>query len=172
MVIISFLKLVFCLFLVKVFITYIYVNYIDNLVIFFLLFLHFSLYCGFLLFLSCLWHRYTFNLLYFTQYWYFFIIQFQDHTRFVQSVRFSPDGESFVSGGFDGKMFLYKASDYSKVGEFGSPPPAHGGGIYAVSSFKKKLRNYYWKLFKNILIKLIEDMKIKSNIDKVFYISF
>ncbi|XP_054721583.1 actin-interacting protein 1-like [Uloborus diversus] len=53
-----------------------------------------------------------------------------DHTRFVQSVRFSPDGEYFCSGGFDGKMFLYKA-DYTKVGEFGCP--AHGGGIYAVS---------------------------------------
>ena len=54
-----------------------------------------------------------------------------DHTRFVQSVRFSPDGELFASGGFDGKMFLYKGGDYSKVGEFGSP--AHGGGIYAVA---------------------------------------
>lgn len=28
-------------------------------------------------------------------------------------------------------MFLYKADDYSKVGEFGNP--AHGGGVYAVS---------------------------------------
>lgn len=54
-----------------------------------------------------------------------------DHTRFVQSVRYSPDGELFASGGFDGKMFLYKSSDYSKVGEFGSP--SHGGGVYAVS---------------------------------------
>ncbi|KFM78476.1 Actin-interacting protein 1, partial [Stegodyphus mimosarum] len=54
-----------------------------------------------------------------------------DHTRFVQSVRFSPDGELFASGGFDGKMFLYKGGDYSKVGEFGSP--AHAGGVYAVS---------------------------------------
>lgn len=54
-----------------------------------------------------------------------------DHTRFVQSVRFSPNADLFASGGFDGKMFLYKADDYSLVGEFGSP--AHGGGIYAVS---------------------------------------
>ncbi|CAN7990105.1 unnamed protein product [Ixodes hexagonus] len=54
-----------------------------------------------------------------------------DHTRFVQSVRYSPNGELFASGGFDGKMFLYNASTYEKVGEFGSP--AHGGGIYAVS---------------------------------------
>ncbi|GFR32813.1 actin-interacting protein 1 [Trichonephila clavata] len=54
-----------------------------------------------------------------------------DHTRFVQCVRFSPDGDLFASGGFDGKMFLYKCEDYSKVGEFGDP--AHGGGVYAVS---------------------------------------
>ncbi|GFT79995.1 actin-interacting protein 1 [Nephila pilipes] len=54
-----------------------------------------------------------------------------DHTRFVQCVRFSPDGDFFASGGFDGKMFLYKTEDYSKVGEFGDP--AHGGGVYAVS---------------------------------------
>ena len=49
----------------------------------------------------------------------------------MQSVRFSPNGDLFASGGFDGKMFLYKADDYSKVGEFGNP--AHGGGVYAVS---------------------------------------
>lgn len=54
-----------------------------------------------------------------------------DHARFVQSVRFSPNGELFASGGFDGKMFLYNASTYEKVGEFGSP--AHSGGIYAVA---------------------------------------
>ncbi|XP_077544094.1 actin-interacting protein 1 flr [Haemaphysalis longicornis] len=54
-----------------------------------------------------------------------------DHTRFVQSVRYSPNGELFASGGFDGKMFLYNASTYEKVGEFGSP--AHSGGIYAVA---------------------------------------
>ncbi|KAG8195533.1 hypothetical protein JTE90_019521 [Oedothorax gibbosus] len=55
-----------------------------------------------------------------------------DHTRFVQAVRFSPDGELFASAGFDGKMFLYKCdAEYSKVAEFGSP--AHSGGIYAIS---------------------------------------
>ncbi len=60
-----------------------------------------------------------------------FKTQLEDHSRFVQSVRFAPDGELFASAGFDGKLFLYKISDYSKVGEFGSP--AHAGGIYAVS---------------------------------------
>lgn len=60
-----------------------------------------------------------------------FKMTLNDHTRYVQSVRFSPNGEFFASGGFDGKMFLYKTADYSKVGEFGNP--AHGGGVYAVS---------------------------------------
>ncbi|CAG2103275.1 unnamed protein product [Medioppia subpectinata] len=59
-----------------------------------------------------------------------FKTQLEDHSRFVQSVRFSPNGEQFASAGFDGKLFLYKTNDYSKVGEFGSP--AHAGGIYAV----------------------------------------
>lgn len=57
--------------------------------------------------------------------------QLEDHSRFVQTVRFSPSGDLFVSGGFDGKIFLFKSTDYSKVGEFGSP--AHGGGVYAIS---------------------------------------
>ncbi|KAG8198510.1 hypothetical protein JTE90_017375 [Oedothorax gibbosus] len=57
---------------------------------------------------------------------------FSDHTRFVQAVRFSPDGELFATGGFDGKMFLYKCDgEYTKVGEFGKP--SHGGGIYGLS---------------------------------------
>ncbi|KAH9391462.1 WD repeat-containing protein 1 [Tyrophagus putrescentiae] len=55
--------------------------------------------------------------------------------RFVQSVRYSPDGALFATAGFDGKMFLYNANDYSKVGEFGEggKANAHGGGIYAVA---------------------------------------
>ena len=57
--------------------------------------------------------------------------QLEDHNRFVQTVRFSPSGELFASGGFDGKIFLYKSTDYSKTGEFGSP--AHAGGVYAIS---------------------------------------
>ena len=57
--------------------------------------------------------------------------QLEDHSRFVQTVRFNGTGELFASGGFDGKIFLYKSADYSRVGEFGSP--AHAGGVYAVS---------------------------------------
>lgn len=57
--------------------------------------------------------------------------QLQDHNRFVQAIRFSPNGDLFASAGFDGKLFIYNANDYSKVAELGSP--AHKGGIYAIS---------------------------------------
>ncbi|XP_013783916.1 actin-interacting protein 1-like, partial [Limulus polyphemus] len=54
-----------------------------------------------------------------------------DHTRFVQSVRYSPNGELFATAGFDGKLFLYNAKEYTQVGEVGDP--AHSGGIYGVA---------------------------------------
>ncbi|XP_076372286.1 actin-interacting protein 1 flr [Tachypleus tridentatus] len=54
-----------------------------------------------------------------------------DHTRFVQSVRYSPNGELFATAGFDGKLFLYNAKEYTQVGEVGNP--AHSGGIYGVA---------------------------------------
>lgn len=60
-----------------------------------------------------------------------FKAQIQDHTRFVQAIRYSPNGELFASAGFDGKLFVYNSSDNSKVTELGSP--AHKGGIYAIS---------------------------------------
>lgn len=60
-----------------------------------------------------------------------FKLTISDHARFVQSVRYSANGELFATAGFDGKMFLYNATTYEKVGEFGSP--AHSGGIYAVA---------------------------------------
>lgn len=55
----------------------------------------------------------------------------QDHTRFVQAVRYSPTGSHFASGGFDGKVFLYDGVSADLVGEIGSP--AHKGGVYGVS---------------------------------------
>jgi len=54
-----------------------------------------------------------------------------EHTRFVQSVRYSPNGEQFATGGFDGKVFIYDGKSSDLVGELGSP--AHKGGVYAVS---------------------------------------
>ncbi|XP_064599768.1 WD repeat-containing protein 1-like [Liolophura sinensis] len=54
-----------------------------------------------------------------------------DHTAFVNCVRYSPDGEKIISGGSDGKAFVYDGKSGERVGELGSP--AHKGGIYAVS---------------------------------------
>ncbi|XP_045607289.1 actin-interacting protein 1 isoform X2 [Procambarus clarkii] len=54
-----------------------------------------------------------------------------DHTKFVQSVRYSPNGERFATGGFDGKIFIYNGTNAELDKELGDP--AHKGGIYAVS---------------------------------------
>lgn len=54
-----------------------------------------------------------------------------EHARFVQAVRYSPDGKYFASAGFDGKVFLYDGASADLVGEFGEP--AHKGGVYAVA---------------------------------------
>lgn len=55
----------------------------------------------------------------------------QEHSRFVQAVRYSPDGKFFASAGFDGKVFIYDGATSDLIGEFGSP--AHKGGVYAVA---------------------------------------
>lgn len=55
----------------------------------------------------------------------------QDHTRFVQAVRYSNDGKFFASGGFDGKVFLYDGNTSDLISEIGSP--AHKGGVYGVA---------------------------------------
>ncbi|KAL1497641.1 hypothetical protein ABEB36_008566 [Hypothenemus hampei] len=55
----------------------------------------------------------------------------QEHSRFVQAVRYSPSGNLFASAGFDGKVFLYDGASSDLVGEVGSP--AHAGGVYGVA---------------------------------------
>lgn len=55
----------------------------------------------------------------------------QEHSRFVQAVRYSPDGKFFASAGFDGRVFLYDGVSSDLVSEIGAP--AHKGGVYAVS---------------------------------------
>ncbi|CAH1725408.1 hypothetical protein AGLY_012918 [Aphis glycines] len=55
----------------------------------------------------------------------------QEHSRFVQAVRFSPNGNFFASAGFDGKVFLYEGTNADLVAEIGSP--AHKGGVYGVA---------------------------------------
>lgn len=55
----------------------------------------------------------------------------QDHSKYVQSVRYAPDGNKFATGGFDGKIFVYDGKEGTLLKEMGNP--AHKGGIYAVS---------------------------------------
>lgn len=59
------------------------------------------------------------------------MVCFKDHNRFVQAVRYSPNGNLFASAGFDGKVFIYDGTSSDLVGEVGSP--AHSGGVYGVS---------------------------------------
>ncbi|KAI4472462.1 hypothetical protein M0802_016799 [Mischocyttarus mexicanus] len=54
----------------------------------------------------------------------------QDHSSFVQAVRYSPNGNLFASAGFNGKVFIYDGTTSNLVGEVGSP--AHQGGVYGV----------------------------------------
>uniref|UniRef100_A0A0B7A8M8 Uncharacterized protein n=1 Tax=Arion vulgaris TaxID=1028688 RepID=A0A0B7A8M8_9EUPU len=55
-----------------------------------------------------------------------------DHQNFVNCVRYSPDGEQFISGSSDGKLFLYDGKTTNQIGEIGAPK-AHAGGIYSIS---------------------------------------
>lgn len=55
----------------------------------------------------------------------------QEHSRYVQAVRYSPSGNLLASAGFDGKVFLFDGATAELVGEVGSP--AHKGGVYAVA---------------------------------------
>lgn len=41
----------------------------------------------------------------------------QEHTRFAQAVRYSPDGALFASAGFDGKIYLYDGATSELKGE-------------------------------------------------------
>lgn len=55
----------------------------------------------------------------------------QEHTRFAQAVRYSPNGSLFASAGFDGKIFLFDGATSELKGEIGSP--AHKGGVYGIA---------------------------------------
>ncbi|KAI8823957.1 WD40-repeat-containing domain protein [Fimicolochytrium jonesii] len=56
-----------------------------------------------------------------------------EHSRFVQCVRYSPSGEHFVSAGADGKLFLYDGKEGTKIADLSTVEGAHKGGIYSVS---------------------------------------
>eukprot|EP00127_Corallochytrium_limacisporum_P003952 Clim_evm1s156 gene=Clim_evmTU1s156 len=55
----------------------------------------------------------------------------KEHTRFVNAVRFSPDGAVMVSGSSDGKILKYDGKTGEKTGEIGSP--AHKGSVMGLS---------------------------------------
>ncbi|XP_060898282.1 WD repeat-containing protein 1 [Labrus mixtus] len=55
-----------------------------------------------------------------------------DHSQFVNCVRFSPNGEHFVTAGADGKIFIYDGKSSDLISQLGGEK-AHNGGIYAVS---------------------------------------
>eukprot|EP00698_Gefionella_okellyi_P008525 TRINITY_DN2115_c0_g1_i1.p1 TRINITY_DN2115_c0_g1~~TRINITY_DN2115_c0_g1_i1.p1 ORF type:complete len:598 (-),score=139.19 TRINITY_DN2115_c0_g1_i1:1179-2972(-) len=55
-----------------------------------------------------------------------------DHTRFVNCVRYSPDGSLYVSVGGDGRGFIYDGKDSAKTGEL-STEGGHKGSIYSCS---------------------------------------
>jgi WD40 repeat protein len=56
----------------------------------------------------------------------------REHTRFINSIRFSPDGSLLCSAGLDGNAVLYDGKTAEKIGVLGGEK-SHTGGIYAVS---------------------------------------
>ncbi|EHB03648.1 WD repeat-containing protein 1 [Heterocephalus glaber] len=56
----------------------------------------------------------------------------KDHSRFVNCVRFSPDGNRFATASADGQIFIYDGKTGEKVCALGGSK-AHDGGIYAIS---------------------------------------
>ncbi|XP_078354362.1 WD repeat-containing protein 1-B-like [Oculina patagonica] len=56
----------------------------------------------------------------------------KSHTNFVNCVRYSPDGEHFVSGGADGYIFLYNGKTGEETCTLGGGK-AHKGGVYGLS---------------------------------------
>lgn len=54
------------------------------------------------------------------------------HSNFVNCVRFSPDGNKFVTVSSDKKGLIYEGKTGEKMGELSSED-AHTGSIYAVS---------------------------------------
>uniref|UniRef100_W5MUS3 WD repeat domain 1 n=1 Tax=Lepisosteus oculatus TaxID=7918 RepID=W5MUS3_LEPOC len=82
-----------------------------------------------------------------------------DHSRFVNCVRFSPDGNRCASAGADGQIFLYDGKTGEKLAALGGGK-AHDGGIYAVSvgncfNFMLKAaadkRYFLWNILENDL---------------------
>uniref|UniRef100_A0A8C4WWK8 Uncharacterized protein n=1 Tax=Eptatretus burgeri TaxID=7764 RepID=A0A8C4WWK8_EPTBU len=60
-----------------------------------------------------------------------FCLSHTDHNKFVNCVRFSPDGSLYATAGVDGKIFLYEGTSGSKVGSL-ADDKAHSGGVNAI----------------------------------------
>lgn len=56
----------------------------------------------------------------------------KSHTNFVNCVKYSPNGEHFVSGGADGMIFLYNGKTGEEICALGGGK-AHKGGVYGIS---------------------------------------
>lgn len=63
---------------------------------------------------------------------YFVTSACRDHSNFVNCVRFSPDGNIFITVSSDKKGLLYDAKNGDKIGELSSED-GHNGSIYAAS---------------------------------------
>ncbi|XP_038647578.1 WD repeat-containing protein 1 [Scyliorhinus canicula] len=61
-----------------------------------------------------------------------FSFTINNHSRFVNCVRYSPDGTMFASAGADGQIFIYDGKTGSQICALGGDS-AHSGGVYAVS---------------------------------------
>ncbi|KAF9586118.1 hypothetical protein BGW38_009478 [Lunasporangiospora selenospora] len=57
----------------------------------------------------------------------------QEHSRFVQEVKFSPSGDLFASVASDGKIFVFDGKTGDKIKELSAAEHGHTGGIYALS---------------------------------------
>jgi len=56
------------------------------------------------------------------------------HTNFVNVCRYSPDGSKFVTGGADGKAFIYDGKTGELLGEMNEPAGRiHKGGVYGMA---------------------------------------
>jgi WD40 repeat protein len=62
-----------------------------------------------------------------------FVKAFKEHSRFVNSVRFAPDGSKLLTVGADKKGFFLDGKTGDKVGELAGGGDAHSLGIYGAS---------------------------------------
>lgn len=62
-----------------------------------------------------------------------FVKAFKEHQRFINCVRFAPDGSKVLTVGADKKGFFYDGKTGDKVGALDGGADAHGLGIYGCS---------------------------------------